>query len=91
MLGHVLAAVALEEEGKEVGEKESDAAELTVHSNRMEEGRKEEVDVQGRRSGGAAMAAGGERVDLTGEKLKQARGGAAEVWDDVGEAPGARN
>ena len=67
------------EVGEGAGEVEQDVGKLTTASVWAEEDRREGLDGRGRSSCGAAMTAGGTGAASAGERLKQAREGAAEL------------
>ena len=58
--------------GERDGEKEEVAMNLTVRSNRAEEGRERELDGRGEASGGNNSGRGVLGVDLAGERLNRA-------------------
>ena len=76
-------AATAESEGEKVGEEEEKARNLTVHSNRAEEGREREFDGRGEASGGNNGGRGVLGADLAGERLNRAREGVVELRGEV--------
>ena len=69
--------------GERDGEKEEVARNLTVRSNRAEEGRERELDGRGEASGGNNGGRGVLGADLAGERLNRAREGVVELRGEV--------
>ena len=74
---------ATESEGEKVREGEEVARNLTVQSNRAEEGRERELDGRGEASGGNNGGRGVLGADLAGERLNRAREGVVELRGEV--------
>ena len=81
--GDVPTPAARDLSGERDGEKDEVARNLTVRSNRAEEGRERELDGRGEASGGNNGGRGVLGVDLAGERLNRAREGVVELRGEV--------